>query len=274
MVSVVIAAHNEAAVIERTLRHLLDGAAPGEFDVVVAANGCTDDTVAVARSVPGVRVVEVAEASKTAALNAGDEAATSFPRIYLDADITLSAVGARTLAETVSGTTGVIAAAPRRVLDTRGRPLLVKAYYAVNGRLPAFRDALFGRGAIVLSKEARSRFDRFPSIVADDLYLDALFSPGEKKEVPSVPSVVATPMRTEDLLRRLGRVRAGNSALRAAGAPARPSRTASWLFDVVLPRPWLWPAGVCYAALTLLAERRAARTPAGAAWARDDSTRT
>ncbi|WP_090793615.1 glycosyltransferase [Asanoa ishikariensis] len=275
MVSIVVAAHNEATVIGRTLRHLLDGAEPGEFDVVVAANGCTDDTADVARSVPGVRVVEVERASKPAALNAGDAAATSFPRIYLDADIPLSAAGARALAARVSGADGVIAAAPRRVLDTKGRPLLVRAYFAVNGRLPAFRDALFGRGAIVLSKDARARFDEFPDLFADDLFLDALFADGEKREVAEVPSVVATPTRTEDLLRRLGRVRGANTALRAAGAAVavRPARKASWLVDVVLPRPWLWPAGACYAALTLLAERRARRTPEGAAWARDESTR-
>ncbi|GAA1876838.1 glycosyltransferase [Asanoa iriomotensis] len=279
MVSIVVAAHNEATVIERTLRHLLDGAEPDEFDVVVAANGCTDDTAGVARSVPGVRVVEVAKASKPAALNAGDAAATSFPRIYLDADIPLSAAGARALAAAVSGRGGVIAASPRRVLDTSGRPLLVRAYYAVNGRLPAFRDALFGRGAIALSKDARARFDQFPDLVADDLFLDALFAVGEKRELPEVPSVVATPNRTADLLRRLGRLRGGNTALREAAAAAgatlavRPSRKASWLVDVVLPRPWLWPAGACYAALTLIAERRARRTPANATWARDESTR-
>lgn len=277
--SIVVAAHNEATVIGRTLRHLLEGAEPGEFDVVVAANGCTDDTAAVARSVPGVRVIEVERASKPAALNAGDAAATSFPRIYLDADIALTASGARALAAAVMASGGVIAAAPRRVLDTTGRPLLVRAYFAVNGRLPAFRDALFGRGAIVLSKDARARFGEFPDLFADDLFLDALFTADEKREVAEVPSVVATPTRTEDLLRRLGRVRGANTSLRAAAEAAgatvavRPSRKASWLVDVVLPRPWLWPAGACYAALTLVAERRARRTPAGAAWARDESTR-
>jgi glycosyltransferase involved in cell wall biosynthesis len=279
VVSIVVAAHNEATVIGRTLRHLLDGAEPGEFDVVVAANGCTDDTAGVARSVPGVRVVEVEVASKPAALNAGDAAATSFPRIYLDADIALTAAGARALAAAVTAPGGAIAAAPRRVLDTTGRPLLVRAYFAVNGRLPAFRDALFGRGAIVLSKDARARFGDFPDLFADDLFLDALFAAGEKREVAEVPSVVATPNRTEDLLRRLGRVRGANTSLRAAAEAAgatvavRPSRKASWLVDVVLPRPWLWPAGACYAALTLLAEWRARRTPAGTAWARDESTR-
>ncbi|WP_116069019.1 glycosyltransferase [Asanoa ferruginea] len=278
MVSIVVAAHNEATVIGRTLRHLLAGAELGEFDVVVAANGCTDDTAGAARAVPGVRVVEVERASKPAALNAGDAAAASFPRIYLDADITLDAAGARALAAAVSGPSGVIAAAPRRVLDVKGRPLLVRAYFAVNGRLPAFRDALFGRGAIVLSKDARARFDEFPDQFADDLFLDALFAVGEKREIAAVRSVVATPTRTADLLRRLGRVRSANTTLREvsknAGVAVRPVRKASWLVDVVLPRPWLWPAGACYAALTLLAERRARRTPAGAAWARDESTRS
>ncbi|MEV4626232.1 glycosyltransferase [Micromonospora sp. NPDC049523] len=273
MTSVVIAAHNEAAVLPRCLHRLLDGAAPGEFEVLVVANGCTDATAEVARSVPGVQVLELVEASKSAALNAGDEAATRFPRIYLDADIELSAAGARALASAVDSG-ALLAAAPARRLDVTGRPLAVRAYYAINSRLPAFRDALFGRGAIVLSAAGRARFDRFPGLVADDLFLDSLFEVGEKREITAVTTVVATPRQTRDLLRRLGRVRAGNAAMRASDNRVRRARRASWLVDVVLPRPWLLPAGVCYAALTVLAGIAARRTATQQGWGRDESSRT
>jgi glycosyltransferase involved in cell wall biosynthesis len=276
-VSVVIAAHNEEAVLGRCLRRLLDGTRPGEFEVVVVANGCTDGTADIARSIPGVRVVELATASKPAALNAGDAVAAGFPRIYLDADVELSAAGARLLAAEVDGAPAgspVLAATPRRVLDTAGRPLPVRAYYAVNRRLPAFRDALFGRGAIALSRTGRARFDRFPEVIADDLYLDSLYLPGEKREVAEVTTVVITPRRTGDLLRRLARVRAGNAALRTTGDRVRRSRRTSWLVDVVLPRPWLLPAGACYAALTLAAEVAARRSANRATWGRDESSRS
>ncbi|MBE1484735.1 glycosyltransferase [Plantactinospora soyae] len=271
--SVVVAAHNEAALLGRTLRTLLADAEPGEFEVVVVANGCTDTTAEVAGSVPGVTVLELAAPSKPAALNAGDRAARGFPRIYLDADIELSTTGARALAAALSGP-GVLAAAPRRRLDTTGRPLLVRAYYAINGRHPAYRNALFGRGAIALAEAGRRRFGPFPDVIADDLFLDSLFGEAEKREVTEVSTLVATPRRTADLLRRLGRVRAGNATLRATDEQVRRARRTSWLVDVVLPRPWLIPAGICYAALTVLAATAARRPAARGQWGRDESSRT
>ena len=73
---------------------------------------------------------------------------------------------------------------PGRALDTPGRPLPVRAYYAINRRLPVFRDALFGRGAIVLSRAAGGPGSTVPRrCIADDLFLDSLFEVGEKREV-------------------------------------------------------------------------------------------
>jgi glycosyltransferase involved in cell wall biosynthesis len=277
MVSVVIAAHNEAAVIGRCLDALLsDGT--NDLDVTVVANGCTDDTAAVARS-RGVRVIDLPQPGKAAALNAGDAAAVGFPRLYLDADIPLSGAAVRRLAaalERPSGPleapSGPLAVMPCRRLDLSGRPLLVRAYYAIHGRLPVFRNALFGRGAIMLSAAGRARFGQFPDVIADDLFLDSLFAPAEKQEVPQVESVVATPLRTRDLVRRLTRVRAGNAALRA-GPGVRPASRLSWLRDVVLPRPWLAPAAVCYVAITVTAALLARRRSSATTWGRDESSR-
>jgi glycosyltransferase involved in cell wall biosynthesis len=268
MVSVVIAAHNEAAVIGRCLDALL---ADGPLDVTVVANGCTDDTAAVARAHPGVRVIELAEASKPAALNAGDAAATGFPRIYLDGDIVLPGAAIRRLAAAVDATT--LAAVPRRRLVLAGRPLLVRGYYAVNARLPVFADGLFGRGAIAVSAAGRDRFDRFPDIIADDLFLDSQFTNAEKREVPEVAADVETPLRTRDLVRRLSRVRAGNAALRATADGVRPASRWSWLRDVVLRRPWLAPAAACYVSLTVAAALLARQRARAATWGRDESSR-
>ncbi|MPZ26539.1 MAG: glycosyltransferase [Micromonosporaceae bacterium] len=268
MVSVVIAAHNEQAVLGRTLDALL-GDGPDGLDVTVVANGCTDGTAAVARARPGVRVIELAEASKPSALNAGDAVAVGFPRVYLDADISLPGAAVRRLAAAVSGS--ALAAVPRRRLILTGRPLLVRAYYAVHTRLPVFAAGLFGRGVITLSAAGRARFDRFPDMIADDLFLDSRFTDAERRAVPEVEAPVATPLRTRDLLRRLARVRAGNAAMRDAAHGTRRASRLSWLRDVVLSRPWLAPAAVCYVGLTVTAALLARRRTD--TWARDESSR-
>jgi len=190
----------------------------------------------------------------------------------------VSADGLRGIA-TALASGSALAAVPRRQLELAGRPLPVRAFFAINSRLPVYRDGLFGRGLIALSEAGRARFVDFPDVVADDLFLDSLFSPAEKIEVDSVVARVTTPRRTRDLVRRLIRVRRGNAAMRAAGvrgevttgARVRPAARMSWLRDVVLPRPWLAPAAACYVAITGLAAVAARR--AGPRWGRDESSR-
>jgi glycosyltransferase involved in cell wall biosynthesis len=272
--SVVIAAHNEEAVIGRCLDALFADRPPGPLDVTVVANGCTDATAQVAGARVGVRVVDLPEPGKPAALNAGDAVAVGFPRIYLDADIVLSPGTLSALVRAVE-TDELLAAVPSRKLDVVARPVLVRAYYAINRRLPAFRHSLFGRGAIALSAAGRARFDTFPAMTADDLFLDGLFGPGEKREIEGVTSLVSTPRRTRDLIRRLVRVRAGNAAMRAVNPNVRAPVRSSWLRDVVLPRPWLAPAAACYVGITLIAAIGAKRQlRAGVqGWGRDESSR-
>lgn len=280
MTSIVIAAHNEAAVIGRCLDALLADAAPGEFDVTVVANGCSDATAQVAAATPGVRVLDLPAAGKVAALNAGDAVAVGFPRIYLDADITITACGIRALRDILAipdqtASAGVLAAAPRREVDVSRSPWLVRAYFAINSQLPVFHNALFGRGVVALSAEGRGRFGRFPDVVADDLFLDSLFTAAEKTQVDSVSAVVTAPQRTRDLLRRLARVRRGNASMRAAsGGRARNADRTSWLRDVALRNRALIPAAVCYAAITVTASVLA-RLPrrSGDTWGHDVSSR-
>jgi len=258
MPSIVIAAHNEEAVIGGTLDSVLGQCAQGSIDIVVSANGCTDGT-AVAATRPGVVVIDRREPGKAAALNAGDLAATGFPRIYLDADILVPPGGIDAVATRLSAAPHVLAVVPRRRLDTAGRPWPVRAYFAINERLPAYRNGLFGRGMIGLSEEGRARFGTFPAVIADDLFLDSRFSDAEKAEVEAVEVVVGTPFTTRDLIRRLVRVRRGNAQLRAAagsgrvGVLVRPADRWAWLRDVVIPHPRLLPSVVPYLGITVIA---------------------
>jgi glycosyltransferase involved in cell wall biosynthesis len=281
LASLVIAAHNEAAVIGDNLDGLLADSSPGALDVVVVANGCSDDTAAVAAT-RAVRVLDLPDPGKAGALNAGDAAARGFPRIYLDADIgaDLRTVRALVSALATPGAAGgaPVVAVPGRHLQTDGRPWPVRCYYAVQSRLPAARTGLYGRGMIALSREGRARFELFPDAVADDLFLDSLFDPTERVVVEDVWTEVATPFTTRDLVRRLTRVRRGNAELRAVVARGdvsqsrvRAADTTSWLRDVVLRDPRLLPAGAVYAALTLVAELRSRRT--STTWERDSSSR-
>lgn len=279
MLSIVIAAHNEENMIGPSLDALRVSEGTGPIAIVVSANGCTDRTVARARR-PGVVVVDRPEPGKAAALNAGDLVATGFPRIYLDADIHVPPGALDAVIECFARTPKVLVVVPRRRLETTGRPWPVRSYFSIQERLPAFRTGLFGRGMVAVSAEGRARFDAFPDMIADDLFLDSRFTDAEKAELGGIEVVVAAPFTTRDLLRRLVRVRRGNAQLRAAAAEGRidaPVRRAdrwSWLRDVVLPHPRLLLAAVPYVAITatagLLARRKAG--PDGG-WGRDASTR-
>lgn len=277
MVSIVIAAHNEEAVLAATLKVLLSGN-PG-VHVIVVPNGCTDATAEVARGFPEVEVVELAQGGKPLALNAGDAAATSYPRIYLDADIRVPPGGVAALVKALARP-DVLAAVPGRRVDTAGRPWPVRAYSEVHSRLPALREGLFGRGMIALSEEGRARFDQFPNLVADDVFVDSLYSGQEKAHVDDVQVVVAAPFTTRDLIRRLVRVRRGLAALRRAArsgevpVPVNPSRRWSWLSDVVAREPRLLAAGIVYAGINIVAGLGARRGSVTAMdWGRDESTR-
>ncbi|WP_051518594.1 glycosyltransferase [Intrasporangium chromatireducens] len=280
MTSVAIAACNEEAVIARCLGALTADARPGELEIAVAANGCTDGTAQIAQTFPFVKVVELATAGKAHALNAADQILTSFPRVYLDADIELSTAQVRRLCEVLShaGTgSGALVAVPGRVVNVKGRPLLVRAYYAINRHHPAFEQALFGRGVIVLSEAARRRFTDFPHVIADDLFLDSLFGATERARVESVAVSIESPRRTSDLVRRLVRVRRGNAELRRAPdsvstCAVRPMRATDWMTRVVARRPALIPAGAVYLILTLFAEG-VARFGRHLSWGQDLSTR-
>jgi glycosyltransferase involved in cell wall biosynthesis len=206
--SVVIPAHNESAVIERCLDALFSGIPPGELEVIVVCNGCTDDTAGRARALPyPVRVLELDRADKAAALRAGDAAALVLPRLYLDADVVLPGESARRVLARLAD--GAIAARPPLSYDSSRSSPIVRSYYRARSRLPAVLGGLWGAGVYGLSAAGRSRFDEFPDVVADDLWLDHQFAGQGIEIVDCPPVVVMVPRRARDLLRILRRANRG-----------------------------------------------------------------
>src|SRR5262245_39777444 len=183
VVSIVVPAHNEARVIGRLLGPLVS-LGPDGPDVIVVANGCTDDTAQVAASFgPPVRVLSIPVASKREALVAGDRAATGFPRLYVDADVELGAADVAALGEALRPPSA-LAGGPARELAMAGRPWLVRWYYDVWARLPEVRSGLFGRGVIGVSKKGHERLASLPPLLADDLAASLVFAPDERVIVP------------------------------------------------------------------------------------------
>lgn len=280
VVSIVVPAHNEAQVIGRLLDGLLSGADPGEFEVVVVPNGCTDDTARIAGSYGDrVRVVPVAEASKAVALRAGDAAATRFPRLYVDADVELGTDDARALVSALEAP-GLLAAAPERNLELADRPWQVRWYYRVWTRLPEVQRGLFGRGVIAVTAQGHERLSRLPRVIADDLAASLAFTAEERVIVHTARVTIQPPRTWGDLVRRRERAVAGVAQLEGAelGRPGGSARTSLGDLAAMARRePALVPSLVVFLTLTLVARwqaRHAVRAGDYSAWPRDESSRT
>lgn len=211
--AVIIPAHNEAAVLGRTLKSLMEPILSRQVEVLVACNGCVDGTDAVAHSVPGVHVINVPVASKTAALNAGDSAAEGWPRLYVDADIEVPVEALNATLEALSLGNSILCARPAFTYDTSDASWTVRAYYRARNRLPQSSASMWGAGVYGLNRAGHERLGSFPSVVADDCYIDRLFTAEEKVVVDCAPVTVRTPRTARALLQTLNRVYRGNSEL-------------------------------------------------------------
>ncbi|MBS1692091.1 MAG: WecB/TagA/CpsF family glycosyltransferase [Actinobacteria bacterium] len=271
--SVIVPACNEAAVIRRTLEPLSEAAADGYIELIVVCNGCTDDTAAIARAVPGVSVVELQHGSKPAALNAGDEAATLWPRLYLDADIQITASAVVAVLDRL-GQGDVLAARPDHTYDCSGADAVVRSYYRARQRIPQHKRAMWGAGAYGLSSEGHHRLGTFPALTGDDLYVDSLFHADEKTVVPTEPSVVKTPANVGSLVKILRRAYRGGIELRGDDAGHRHGQNtgARTAFAVVrgVRGPRSAADAAVYLAMALAARRQVGDHPR---WERDETSR-
>jgi glycosyltransferase involved in cell wall biosynthesis len=192
MLSVIIPAHNEEDYLGSCLAMLLashaveEAGVPVPVQIIVAANACTDRTVAIAHSYAPVarsrgwtlQVLDLERGGKTHALNAAEPHVSGSVRAYVDADIL---VGPALLAQTWTAlrgdaplyASGSFEVAPAATLATR-------AYREIYKRVPFVTRSIPGAGYFSVNAAGRRRWDRFPEIIADDLFVRLNFAPEER----------------------------------------------------------------------------------------------
>lgn len=219
--TLIIPAHNEAAVIARCLRTILaDAPADHRMQIIVAANGCTDRTAEIARSAaPDATVLDLPTGSKTAAMNAANRIARHFPRIYLDADVQCNYRSLLALAKALEQP-GVMTAAPAIRMDLSGCSWAMRAYYRAWLRQPYARAGKGGAGCYGLSAEAQKLVGEFPPIIGDDIWIHTRFPDRQKRFVDrddegrEVFSVVYPPRTVREQVRVEARRQNGNAQVR------------------------------------------------------------
>ncbi len=191
MLSVIIPANNEEAWIGGTLDALLaqEPETLDDVEIVVAANGCTDRTVEIARGFEArarargwrLVVLDIAEGSKPNALDEGDRAATGDMRVYLDADIVCSARLLSNLRDALDQSEPVYASGELVVAPAQS--WVTRHFADLWRRLPFVTTDVPGAGLYAVNAAGRARWDTFPRIIADDGYVRLLFRPEERVKV-------------------------------------------------------------------------------------------
>lgn len=189
MLSVIIPAHNEAAYIGPCLEALLAQTDQGPVEIIVAANGCTDATVAIACDYAGqvrdrgwrLEVLDIAEGGKPGALDHGDDAATGEMRVYLDADVTCSPGMLGQLRTALNQAEPVYASG--QLVVAPAKSWITRRFADLWARLPFMTTDVPGAGLYAVNAPGRARWGRFPRIISDDGYVRLLFKPTERMKV-------------------------------------------------------------------------------------------
>ena len=190
---IVIPANNESAYIDACLQALLAQDAAGPVLVIVAANGCTDDTVTRTRAYTDdfaakgweLRCLDLPQGGKIHALNSAeaDLPDAGVARAYLDADVICdpALIGqVRDALDTDAPryATGTLQVAPAKTWATR-------AYAAIWKQVPFVKSGAVGAGFFALNGPGRARWDAFPQIISDDTFVRLNFTPEERIETPA-----------------------------------------------------------------------------------------
>ena len=174
-ISVLVPAHNEAAVIDRTIESLL-ALRPAPLEIIVIDDGSSDGTAAIASRYP-VRVLHQAQAGKAHAFNRGIAEASGEVILAMDADTIVAADLLRHLLPHFCEPTVVAVAGNVKVGNRKGLlPRLQALEYIVSLNLDRRAQAVMGTITVVPGAAGafrRSALDAIGGYPTDTLVEDA-----------------------------------------------------------------------------------------------------
>jgi hypothetical protein len=196
----------------------------------------------------------------------------------VDADVVLSLNDLHRLASRLAAG-DLLAIAPRFRMNLDGCSWFVRAFYAVNDRMPSSREGIGGSGVYGMSEQGRRRFGEFPALTADDGFVRVQFQPHERATLEDCHSIVFAPRTLRGLVQIKTRSHFGSMQLRQRFPQLWVNRgdgNGAALKRLAL-RPRWWPRLMVYGYVKLEARRRARKLmqkQQEAAWERDDTSRS
>ncbi len=188
--SVLIPAHDEADWLPACLDALCASEpVAGPVEVIVVANGCSDNTAELARGETSafeargwsLRVLELAKGGKLGAWNAGEAATLGNVLVYLDADVLVSPPLLAQLAEALAGGAPRYASGVPQV-TTSGN--WVTRHYTRFWQTTGFMThGVPGFGVFAMNRAGRARWCVWPDIISDDTFARLNFRPEERISV-------------------------------------------------------------------------------------------
>ncbi|WP_400083936.1 glycosyltransferase [Yoonia sp. R78084] len=191
MLTVIIPSHNEENHIPGCLDAVItqkDLRPNHAVQVIVAANGCSDRTVPLAKEKePALKaagfdlvVLDILQGNKMNALNEAEAVATYDNRVFLDADVIIGPTLLAEMAKILAEDAAVYASGTVRIQRTQS--LITRAYAKVWTHMPFVRDGVPGIGLYAVNAKGRARWGRFPAIIADDRFVRLQFAPQERRK--------------------------------------------------------------------------------------------
>lgn len=186
MLSILIPANNEAAHIGPCLKAVLASDGLDVAQIVVAANGCDDDTVQIAESFRTqaedkgwtLTVLDLPALGKMGALNAADASASFGSRAYLDADVLVDPALMGQIAEALN--TDVPRYASGQLRLPRAKTWATRAYARTYSKVPFITHGVPGAGLFAVNAPGRARWQEFPGIISDDTFVRLNFTSEER----------------------------------------------------------------------------------------------